>query len=126
MTIPDQIKDRAKWRYGGPPNYTVTRELWVAGVWISLMSSDTADQRSTGRCFGGRSPTGLTDFLGLEKQSNHDASSLESLVENLVKNWEIEASHKTDVHEWRTVDAERYTFAINGGKPQDAKHMLKV
>lgn len=57
---------------------------------------------------------------------NHGASSLESLVENLVKNWEIEASHKTNVSEWRTVDPEKYTFAINGGKPQDAEHMLKV
>lgn len=61
-----------------------------------------------------------------EKRSNHKADSLETLVENLVKNWEVEASHKMDVSEWRTVDPEKYTFAINGGPPQDAKHMLKV
>lgn len=65
-------------------------------------------------------------ILRTERQSNHAASSLESLVENLVKNWEIEASHKLDVSEWRTVDASSYTFAINGGTPQDAQHMLKV
>lgn len=57
---------------------------------------------------------------------NHAEASLESLVENLVKNWEIEASHKTKASEWRTVDPKSYTFAINGGKPQDAEHMLKV
>ena len=57
---------------------------------------------------------------------NHAPGSLESLVENLVKNWEIEASHKVKVTDWRTVDPEKYTFAINGGPPQDAEHMLKV
>lgn len=66
------------------------------------------------------------DFNWTEKRANHEAKSLETLVENLVKNWEIEASHKMDVSEWRTVDPKKYTFAINGGPPQDAEHMLKV
>jgi hypothetical protein len=48
------------------------------------------------------------------------------MVQNLVKNWEIEASFKTKLSDWRTVDPERYTFTINGGPPQDAEHMLKV
>lgn len=66
------------------------------------------------------------NFNPTEKRANHEAKSLEELVENLVKNWEIEASHKMDVSQWRTVDPEKYTFAINGGPPQDAEHMLKV
>lgn len=66
------------------------------------------------------------DFNPTEKRADHQAKSLETLVENLVKNWEIEASHKMDVSEWRTVDPKKYTFAINGGPPQDAEHMLKV
>lgn len=28
--------------------------------------------------------------------------------------------------DWRTVDHANYTFAINGGPPQSAEHMLKV
>lgn len=48
------------------------------------------------------------------------------MVENLVKNWEIEASHKMKLDEWRTIDQSKYTFAINGGPPQDGEHMLKV
>lgn len=69
---------------------------------------------------------GRANFNPTEKRANHEAKSLETLVENLVKNWEIEASHKMDVSEWRTVDPKKYTFAINGGPPQDAEHMLKV
>ena len=57
---------------------------------------------------------------------NHEAGSLPSLVENLVKNWEIEASFKSNLADWRTVDHASYTFSINGGPPQSADHMLKV
>ena len=46
---------------------------------------------------------------------DHATGSLESIVENLVKNWEVEASFKTDLAEWRTIDHENYTFAMNGG-----------
>lgn len=47
-------------------------------------------------------------------------------MENLVKNWEIEASFKMDLKEWRTIDHDNYSFAINGGPPQTGEHMLKV
>ncbi|GME24158.1 hypothetical protein GTA08_BOTSDO07581 [Neofusicoccum parvum] len=60
------------------------------------------------------------------KQMNHEAGSLIQLVENLVKNWEIEASFKPRLEDWRTVDHANYTFAINGNPPQSAEHMLKV
>ena len=48
------------------------------------------------------------------------------MVENLVKNWEVEASFKTDLKDWRTVDPERYTFSMNGGPPQSGEFMLKL
>lgn len=68
----------------------------------------------------------LADELKTEKRSNHAPGSLESMVENLVKNWEVEASHKLDAREWRTVDPDTYKFSCNGGVRQDASHMLKV
>ncbi|KAK1091964.1 hypothetical protein LTR48_005260 [Friedmanniomyces endolithicus] len=60
------------------------------------------------------------------KKMNHAAGSLPQLVENLVKNWEVEASFKPRLQDWRTIDHENYSFAINGGPPQSAEHMLKV
>lgn len=57
---------------------------------------------------------------------SHPEGSLEDMVQNLVKNWEIEASFKTRLSDWRTIDLKSYTFAINGGPPQDAEHMLRV
>ncbi|KAF2155545.1 hypothetical protein K461DRAFT_290566 [Myriangium duriaei CBS 260.36] len=60
------------------------------------------------------------------KHMTHQAGSLPQLVENLVKNWEVEASFKPDLKDWRTIDHPNYTFAINGGVPQSAEHMLEV
>ncbi|KKK22157.1 hypothetical protein ARAM_004452 [Aspergillus rambellii] len=52
--------------------------------------------------------------------------SLPDLVEKLVKNWEIEASYKTSLSDWRTVDQTKYTLSLNGGPPQTGEHMLQV
>ncbi|KAF1851658.1 uncharacterized protein K460DRAFT_373614 [Cucurbitaria berberidis CBS 394.84] len=60
------------------------------------------------------------------KQMTHEANSLPSLVQNLVKNWEVEASFKPVLSDWRTIDHENYSFAINGGAPEGAEAMLKV
>ncbi|KAF7596828.1 hypothetical protein BBP40_012428 [Aspergillus hancockii] len=57
---------------------------------------------------------------------SHAAGSLPDLVEKLVKNWEIEASFKTSLADWRTVDPKTYTFSLNGGPPQTGDHMLQV
>jgi len=60
------------------------------------------------------------------KMKNHEAASLPNLVENLVKNWEVEASFKPDIKDWRTIDHPNYSFSVNGGPPQTAEHMLNV
>jgi hypothetical protein len=54
---------------------------------------------------------------------NHDPGSLISIIENLVKNWEIEASYKMALKDWRTIDQENYSFAVNGG-PADMAHEM--
>jgi hypothetical protein len=48
----------------------------------------------------------------------HVSGSLEEMVENLVKNWEVEASFKPRLSDWRTIDHENYSFAMGGGPPQ--------
>merc|ERR1712226_1612358 len=58
------------------------------------------------------------------KSKNHAAGSLERLVENLVKTWEMEASHKVDFLQWDTVDHQEYKVSANGGQifyGEDAK-----
>ncbi len=43
-----------------------------------------------------------------------------------MKNWEIEASFKTRLSDWRTVDFARYSFAVNDLEPVSASEMLRV
>ncbi|KAF7116111.1 hypothetical protein CNMCM5793_004131 [Aspergillus hiratsukae] len=64
-------------------------------------------------------------FYEETKQTTHQAGSLPSLVSNLVRNWEIEASFKTSLDYWRTIDHSKYTFSLNGGSPQTGDHMLR-
>ncbi|KFZ06033.1 hypothetical protein V501_07791 [Pseudogymnoascus sp. VKM F-4519 (FW-2642)] len=70
--------------------------------------------------------SGTRKVYGETKTKNHEPGSLPFLVENLVKNWEIEASFKTSISDWRTIDHSNYTFSVNGGPPQSAEHMLSV
>ncbi|CAO2651304.1 Nn.00g096010.m01.CDS01 [Neocucurbitaria sp. VM-36] len=60
------------------------------------------------------------------KQMTHEPLSLPSLVQNLVKNWEVEASFKPHLPDWRTIDHAHYSFAINSGEPEGAEAMLEV
>ena len=60
------------------------------------------------------------------KTTNHQPESLPWLVQNLVKNWEKEASYKTIASQWRTIDPEKYVFHVNGGTGMSAADMLQV
>ncbi|CAF1193046.1 unnamed protein product [Didymodactylos carnosus] len=59
------------------------------------------------------------------KSTNHQVGSLESIVQNIVKNWEKEVSHKVDPNQWRTVDLPNYSFSCNGGQKYSGYEMLK-
>ncbi|KAF7314627.1 hypothetical protein MKEN_00936400 [Mycena kentingensis (nom. inval.)] len=67
------------------------------------------------------------DYLRTKKMT-HEPGILASIVENLVKNWEIEASYKTELKEWRTIDHTpgAYSFAVNGGPPISAERMIEL
>lgn len=55
----------------------------------------------------------LAYFRG--KTRNHAEGSLESIVENAVKQWECEATH-LNFDDWQTVDHATYKVCANGGK----------
>ena len=58
----------------------------------------------------------LQFFLG--KTTNHPPGSLELFVENFIKTWEMEATHK-EFYQWNTVDQYSYEVCSNGGKVFD-------
>eukprot|EP00438_Fugacium_kawagutii_P001118 Skav218109 [mRNA] locus=scaffold759:178143:178955:- [translate_table: standard] len=67
--------------------------------------------------FGGAPDYSLTNLKYLQgKTKNHAEGSLELIVENLVKTWEMERSHKVDPDQHRSVDPEKFHVGANGWK----------
>ncbi|CAF0836041.1 unnamed protein product [Brachionus calyciflorus] len=60
------------------------------------------------------------------KKMNHKADSLEKLVEDLVKTWEMEGSHKVNVSQWTTIDHENYKVCSNGGRVFVGEESIKI
>ncbi|KAI9006260.1 hypothetical protein CLU79DRAFT_712802 [Phycomyces nitens] len=61
-----------------------------------------------------------------EKTKEHPEGSLESLVSNLVKNWEKEVSYKLRADQIRTIDHSKYRFSVNGGEWHNVEEMLQI
>jgi len=103
-------------------------ETAVSGLPDYLLDSNAVLKDTSAKWRYGRAPdySKTREVFNETKSMSHEAESLPSLVENLVKNWEVEASFKSDISDWRTIDHPNYTFSINGGPSQSAKHMLEV
>ena len=70
--------------------------------------------------FGGKPDYSLTNLLFLKQRTKkHGEGSLEETVENLVKTWEMERSHKLDPTTHHSVDQEKFRISANGGKVFD-------
>jgi len=61
-----------------------------------------------------------------ERTTSHAAASLETVVENLVKNWEVESTKKTDLKQWRTIDLPNYKMSSNGCPYKTAQDVLEI
>ncbi|KAK3088023.1 hypothetical protein FSP39_013622 [Pinctada imbricata] len=55
-----------------------------------------------------------------ERTKKHSEGSLESIVENLVKTWEMESTHKERLQDWKSVTQD-FAFQVNGGPKFNAK-----
>lgn len=67
--------------------------------------------------YGGAPDYSLTNMLFLKgRTTQHAEGSLELIVENLVKTWEMERSHKVDPQQHQSVDPSTFTIAANGWK----------
>ncbi|KAJ8603204.1 hypothetical protein CTAYLR_003820 [Chrysophaeum taylorii] len=66
--------------------------------------------------FGAKPDYTLADYAwAVGKKANHVDGSLDTVVENLVKSWEMERSHKLDVEAHQSI-APGFKISANGGK----------
>ncbi|HAC63664.1 MAG TPA: SnoaL-like polyketide cyclase [Cyanothece sp. UBA12306] len=54
-------------------------------------------------------------FLKAESKFNHLEGSLEAIVQNLVRTFEMEASHKTNPQQWLSIVNDKFRMSSNGG-----------
>ena len=85
--------------------------LWVQDREKVLKSSQNVKWRY------GAAPdyTTSTENLAKESNYNHPEKSLESIVQNLVRTFDIEANFKTNPQDWLTVVQDKFRMSTNGG-----------
>ncbi|XP_044473843.1 pathogen-related protein-like [Mangifera indica] len=52
--------------------------------------------------------------------------SLEELVQNDIKSWEMEVSHKTRLQDFKTINPEKFKLSVNGREGLSAEETLKL
>jgi len=55
-------------------------------------------------------------FLVQERQCNHAEGSLNAIADNLVRNFEMEATHKMNPQQWLSVVTDKFRMSTNGGQ----------
>ncbi|KAI5662365.1 hypothetical protein M9H77_21688 [Catharanthus roseus] len=52
--------------------------------------------------------------------------SLEEIVQNAVKSWEMELSHKTRIQDFKTINPEKFKLIVNGRQGLSAEETLEI
>jgi SnoaL-like polyketide cyclase len=91
--------------------------LWVQDRDTVIANSSNAEWRY------GKPPDYTESKEGLAKEStyNHPEGSLEDLVQNLVRTFELEVSFKTNPTQWLSVVNDQFRMSSNGGKDYKAE-----
>lgn len=55
-----------------------------------------------------------------------EKGSLEETVQNAIKSWEMELSHKTRISDFKTINPEKFKLIVNGREGLSAEETLKV
>ena len=85
--------------------------LWVQNRDTVLKSSQNIQWRY------GKQPdyTRSNENLAKESTQNHAENSLEALVQNLVRTFDVEANFKTNSQQWISVVQDKFRMSTNGG-----------
>lgn len=105
----------------GHPQADTHPPLWLAGRDEVVRRAAPEDWRS------GPPDYALTDeVVPRERLTRHEAGSLEQVVEDLVRVFEMEASHKHDPATWVSTVTGRFRNRINGGPWTDEQDLARV
>jgi hypothetical protein len=95
-------------------------------LWVQ--DRDTVIAHSTDAEWRYQTPPDYTESKeGLAKEStrNHANGSLEAIVQNLVRTFEMEASFKTNPQQWLSIVNDKFRMSSNGGPTYTASDVSK-
>jgi hypothetical protein len=96
--------------------------LWVQDRDTVIANSGNAEWRS-------QTPPDYTESnegLAKESKAKHIEGSLEAIVQNLVRTFEMEASFKTNPSQWLSVVNEQFRMSSNGGAEYTASDVIQA
>ncbi|GFE70345.1 ester cyclase [Chroococcus sp. FPU101] len=95
--------------------------LWIQDREEVLLNDENVEWR-------GERPdyTHTNQFLERERQHNHAEGSLNAIAYNLVRTFEMEASHKTNPQQWLSVVTERFRMSSNGGPEYTTQDIVEA
>ncbi|KAG6526631.1 pathogen-related protein-like [Zingiber officinale] len=66
----------------------------------------------------------VNDLFERERTNEWPKGSLEETVQNAVKTWEMELSHKTCLADFKSIHPTKYRFSVNGGVALTGEELL--
>jgi hypothetical protein len=99
---------------------TTELPLWVQDREVVLSHNEGVEWRE------GQRPdyTYTNEFLRRESQFNHPEGSLEAIAQNLVRTFEMEASHKINPQQWLSIVTDKFRMSSNGGEKYTAQEVV--
>ncbi|KAK9132161.1 hypothetical protein Scep_011689 [Stephania cephalantha] len=68
----------------------------------------------------------VNELFERERTKVWPKGSLEETVQNAIKTWEMELSHKTCIHDFKTINPEKFKLFVNGREGLSAEETLQV
>ncbi|WP_016951498.1 ester cyclase [Anabaena sp. PCC 7108] len=100
---------------------TTELPLWVQDREVVLSHDEGVQWRE------GQKPdySFTNEYLHKESKYNHPEGSLEAIAQNLVRTFEMEASHKLNPEQWLSIVADKFRMSSNGGQQYTAQEVVK-
>lgn len=101
---------------------TTTQPLWIQDRDTVIANDDGVEWR-----YHARPDYSLSnEFLQQESKCNHIEGSLEAIVQNLVRTFEMEASFKSNPGQWLSIVADKFRMTTNGGQEYTAQDVANA
>ncbi|KAJ3695138.1 hypothetical protein LUZ60_000515 [Juncus effusus] len=68
----------------------------------------------------------VNNLFELERTKEWPKGSLEEIIQNAIKTWEMELSHKTRLSDFKSINPDKFTLGVNGRKPMTGLETLTL